>query len=119
MLSSVSFIEITATADREEVVPTSLRSVGRTRTRSRTNEELEMAAEAREFTSSEIRKATRNFMRKVGEGTFGPVFYGKLSGGKEIAVRIHGCYRTQDFQDGVREVLDYPPCNALIACTFL
>ncbi|BBN08361.1 hypothetical protein MPTK1_4g10940 [Marchantia polymorpha subsp. ruderalis] len=93
--------DLQATADREEVVPTSLRSVGRTRTRSRTNEELEMAAEAREFTSSEIRKATRNFMRKVGEGTFGPVFYGKLSGGKEIAVRIHGCYRTQDFQDGV------------------
>lgn len=37
---------------------------------------------------SEIEEATNNFSKKIGKGSFGPVYYGKLKDGKEVAVKI-------------------------------
>jgi serine/threonine protein kinase len=48
----------------------------------RLNEESLMA-----FSLEEIMEATQNFSQKLGESTFGEVFFGKLPDGKEIAVK--------------------------------
>ncbi|GMH01533.1 hypothetical protein Nepgr_003372 [Nepenthes gracilis] len=37
---------------------------------------------------SEIETATTNFAKNIGEGSFGPVYYGKMRDGKEVAVKI-------------------------------
>ncbi|KAH7681497.1 Non-specific serine/threonine protein kinase protein [Dioscorea alata] len=39
-------------------------------------------------TFAEIEEATCNFSKKIGEGSFGPVYYGKMKDGKEVAVKI-------------------------------
>ncbi|KAG5604867.1 hypothetical protein H5410_026359 [Solanum commersonii] len=36
---------------------------------------------------SEIEEATENFSKKIGKGSFGPVYYGRLRDGKEVAVK--------------------------------
>ncbi|CAH2041076.1 unnamed protein product [Thlaspi arvense] len=36
----------------------------------------------------EIEEATENFSRNIGKGSFGPVYYGKMKDGKEVAVKI-------------------------------
>ncbi|CAN4090496.1 unnamed protein product [Withania somnifera] len=36
---------------------------------------------------SEIEKSTEKFSKKIGEGSFGPVYYGRLRDGKEVAVK--------------------------------
>lgn len=43
---------------------------------------------ASHFTLSHLELATENFSRKIGQGSFGPVYYGKTRDGKEIAVKI-------------------------------
>ncbi|KAF8408365.1 hypothetical protein HHK36_007514 [Tetracentron sinense] len=40
------------------------------------------------FTLSELEEATQNFSKKIGKGSFGPVYYGKIKNGKEVAVKI-------------------------------
>ncbi|PSS13637.1 LRR receptor-like serine/threonine-protein kinase [Actinidia chinensis var. chinensis] len=35
----------------------------------------------------EIEEATNNFSKKIGRGSFGPVYYGKMKDGKEVAVK--------------------------------
>ncbi|CAN6470984.1 unnamed protein product [Victoria cruziana] len=40
------------------------------------------------FALAEIETATAKFVKKVGSGGFGSVFYGKLNDGKEIAVKV-------------------------------
>ncbi|KAK4376980.1 hypothetical protein RND71_003276 [Anisodus tanguticus] len=35
----------------------------------------------------EIEEATENFSKKIGKGSFGPVYYGRLRDGKEVAVK--------------------------------
>lgn len=40
------------------------------------------------FTLRELRRASNDFSKKIGEGGFGPVFYGKLASGKEIAIKV-------------------------------
>ncbi|XP_042501897.1 probable LRR receptor-like serine/threonine-protein kinase At1g67720 [Macadamia integrifolia] len=40
------------------------------------------------ITLSDIEEATNNFSRKIGKGSFGPVYYGKMKDGKEVAVKI-------------------------------
>lgn len=52
------------------------------------------------FTLSELRFATKNFEKKVGSGGFGTVYYGKLSDGKEIAVKLLG---NNNIQQGKKE----------------
>ncbi|KAJ7533339.1 hypothetical protein O6H91_13G043900 [Diphasiastrum complanatum] len=46
--------------------------------------------QTRPFPSILVRLATENFSKMIGEGGFGPVYYGKLSDGQEIAVKVHG-----------------------------
>ncbi|GMP57757.1 hypothetical protein CsSME_00021701 [Camellia sinensis var. sinensis] len=36
----------------------------------------------------EIEEATNNFSKRIGKGSFGPVYYGKIKDGKEVAVKI-------------------------------
>lgn len=43
---------------------------------------------ASRFTLAQLELATENFSRKIGQGSFGPVYYGKTKDGKEIAVKI-------------------------------
>lgn len=40
------------------------------------------------ITLSDIEEATKNFSKKIGKGSFGPVYYGKMKDGKEVAVKI-------------------------------
>ncbi|XP_010250886.1 PREDICTED: probable LRR receptor-like serine/threonine-protein kinase At1g67720 isoform X2 [Nelumbo nucifera] len=40
------------------------------------------------ITLSDIEEATQNFSKKIGKGSFGPVYYGKMKDGKEVAVKI-------------------------------
>lgn len=37
---------------------------------------------------SELKEATSNFSTKIGKGSFGCVYYGKMRDGKEVAVKI-------------------------------
>lgn len=37
---------------------------------------------------SELEIATDHFSKKIGKGSFGSVYYGKMKDGKEIAVKI-------------------------------
>ncbi|KAJ0977316.1 hypothetical protein J5N97_012790 [Dioscorea zingiberensis] len=39
-------------------------------------------------TLAELEEATCRFSKKIGEGSFGPVYYGKMKDGKEVAVKI-------------------------------
>ncbi|KAK4597780.1 hypothetical protein RGQ29_015341 [Quercus rubra] len=40
------------------------------------------------ITLSELEEATQNFSKKIGKGSFGSVYYGKMKDGKEVAVKI-------------------------------
>lgn len=56
---------------------------------------------------SELEEATNNFSKKIGKGSFGSVYYGRMKDGKEVAVKIMAdtsSHRTQQF---VTEVLTY------------
>ncbi|XP_039034540.1 probable LRR receptor-like serine/threonine-protein kinase At1g67720 [Hibiscus syriacus] len=39
---------------------------------------------------SDLEEATNNFSKKIGEGSFGSVYYGQLKDGKEVAVKTMG-----------------------------
>ncbi|CAM6093584.1 unnamed protein product [Calypogeia fissa] len=41
------------------------------------------------FSKTEVVKATDNFSNKIGEGGFGPVYYGRLATGEEVAVKVN------------------------------
>lgn len=63
----------------------------------------EVSAEsAHRFALSEIEDATSKFEKKIGSGGFGIVYYGKLTDGKEIAVKV----LTNDSFQGIREFLN-------------
>lgn len=40
------------------------------------------------ITFTEIEEATQNFSTKIGKGSFGPVYHGKMKDGKEVAVKV-------------------------------
>lgn len=40
------------------------------------------------FTLHELRIASKGFSKKIGEGGFGPVYYGQLASGQEIAIKV-------------------------------
>ncbi|BBN09868.1 hypothetical protein MPTK1_4g23380 [Marchantia polymorpha subsp. ruderalis] len=44
--------------------------------------------QTRSFSFDEVRAATREFSHKIGEGRFGPVYFGELPDGQEVAVKV-------------------------------
>lgn len=40
------------------------------------------------FTLRELRGASNDFSKKIGEGGFGPVYHGRLASGQEIAIKV-------------------------------
>ncbi|KAG7979933.1 hypothetical protein I3843_05G156400 [Carya illinoinensis] len=53
---------------------------------------------------SELEEATQNFSKKIGRGSFGSVFYGKMKDGKEVAVKIMTDLTSHGNQQFVTEV---------------
>lgn len=56
------------------------------------------------LTLQEVSDATKKFSRKIGEGSFGPVYYGKLLNGQEVAVKVKKIDSRQGFQEFLNEV---------------
>ncbi|KAG9130669.1 hypothetical protein Leryth_018072 [Lithospermum erythrorhizon] len=52
----------------------------------------------------EIEEATKNFSKKIGKGSFGPVYYGKMIDGKEIAVKVMADSSTHNTKQFMTEV---------------
>jgi len=46
------------------------------------------SAQCTEFSYNEIKEITSGFGRQIGRGGFGPVFYGRLQNGLEVAVKV-------------------------------
>lgn len=44
--------------------------------------------DAKAFTLKELVVASENFKTQIGKGGFGPVFYGKLVDGQEVAIKV-------------------------------
>lgn len=54
---------------------------------------------------SELEEATSNFSKKIGKGSFGSVYYGRMKDGKEVAVKIMGDTSIHGNQQFVTEVV--------------
>ena len=59
---------------------------------------------AKMYSLAEITAATQNYNRKIGEGGFGPVYYGKLPSGKEVAVKVSDANSRQGVNEFNNEV---------------
>lgn len=58
------------------------------------------------LSGSDVKRATRNFVNKIGEGGFGPVYFGKLPGSKmEVAVKVQAKDSSQGAREFATEVL--------------
>lgn len=53
---------------------------------------------------SELKEATNDFSKKIGKGSFGSVYYGKMRDGKEIAVKTMTDPSSHGNQQFVNEV---------------
>ncbi|KAG6556926.1 hypothetical protein Mapa_001341 [Marchantia paleacea] len=62
----------------------------------------DMPKSAQSFSMKEIKAITNNFKTLIGKGGFGPVYYGKLPDGKEVAVKV----RATDSKQGADEFLN-------------
>ncbi|XP_042498243.1 probable LRR receptor-like serine/threonine-protein kinase At1g67720 isoform X2 [Macadamia integrifolia] len=56
------------------------------------------------ITLSDLEEATQKFSRRIGKGSFGPVYYGKMKDGKEVAVKILDNATSHGNQQFVNEV---------------
>lgn len=43
---------------------------------------------AQRYSYADLKTATNGFETKIGSGGFGPVYYGRLSSGMEVAVKV-------------------------------
>ncbi|KAJ0008333.1 hypothetical protein Pint_29523 [Pistacia integerrima] len=78
-------------------------SVGKVETE--TNSRIEtFESNNRQFSYSEVLKITNNFQRIIGKGGFGTVYYGRLSDGTEVAVKMLSSETAQGFQQFQTEV---------------
>ncbi|OAE34468.1 hypothetical protein AXG93_3472s1030 [Marchantia polymorpha subsp. ruderalis] len=62
----------------------------------------DMPSSAQSFSLKEIKAITQNYKTLIGKGGFGPVYYGKLPDGKEVAVKV----RASDSKQGADEFLN-------------
>ncbi|KAM7269237.1 hypothetical protein ACFE04_024734 [Oxalis oulophora] len=53
---------------------------------------------------SELEEATNNFSKRIGKGSFGPVFYGRMKDGKELAVKTMADPSSHNAKQFVTEV---------------
>ncbi|KAL2636103.1 hypothetical protein R1flu_007582 [Riccia fluitans] len=60
--------------------------------------------QARAFTLHEVQVATNNYKIKIGEGGFGPVYYGRLPDGTEVAVKMNSETSNQGTTEFINEV---------------
>lgn len=65
------------------------------------------------ISKQEIVTATNNFSRQIGEGGYGPVFWGVLANGKEVAVKVNKIL-DQGTQEFVNEVSIYHRVHDLV-----
>ena len=65
---------------------------------------------------SELEEATNNFSKKIGKGSFGSVFYGKMIDGKEVAVKIMAESSTHGNQQFMTEVGRRPIIGWISLC---
>ncbi|CAM6085408.1 unnamed protein product [Calypogeia fissa] len=68
-----------------------IRAIGNAESRSPLQQELSTGRKALEGSAlslQEVSDATKKFSRKIGEGSFGLVYYGKLPNGQEVAVKV-------------------------------
>jgi hypothetical protein len=61
--------------------------------------------ENRQFTYKELEKFTNNFKKFIGQGGFGPVYYGRLEDRTEVAVKM----RSESSSHGLDEFLAEVP----------
>ncbi|KAG0629756.1 hypothetical protein M758_1G127600 [Ceratodon purpureus] len=59
---------------------------------------------AKPYSLAEITAATENFKKKIGEGGFGPVYYGKFPNGREVAVKVSDANSRQGVNEFNNEV---------------
>ncbi|KAL4569362.1 hypothetical protein LXL04_024998 [Taraxacum kok-saghyz] len=92
--------------------------------RSRTADDRSLFHGVSVFSYAELEDATRHFnpTRELGNGGFGAVYYGKLSDGREVAVKRlyeHNYKRVQQFVNEVRILtkLRHPNLVVLYGCT--
>ncbi|XP_059064995.1 probable LRR receptor-like serine/threonine-protein kinase At5g48740 [Cryptomeria japonica] len=62
------------------------------------------SSKSRAFTLEEMRMATENFTNKIGQGSFGTVFLGKLQDGKQIAVKVLSVFSKHGIDQFLNEV---------------
>ncbi|KAL3684145.1 hypothetical protein R1sor_002167 [Riccia sorocarpa] len=60
--------------------------------------------QARPFTLKEVEHATNNYKDQIGVGGYGPVFYGKLTDGTEVAVKLNSDNSEQGRTEFLNEV---------------
>jgi hypothetical protein len=56
------------------------------------------------YTLAQVNAATNNNARLLGRGGFGPVYYGKLPGGREVAVKVSAKGSAQGTREFLNEV---------------
>eukprot|EP00253_Pinus_taeda_P011125 PITA_11125 len=56
------------------------------------------------FSQQDMMAATENFSRKIGQGGFGSVFFGKLRDGNDIAVKVLSLFSNEGVQQFLNEV---------------
>lgn len=57
------------------------------------------------FTLAQVMAATKNNAKMLGRGGFGPVYYGRLATGQEVAVKVSAKGSEQGYEEFINEVL--------------
>lgn len=68
------------------------------------------------MTLRQLKKATNNNERLLGRGGFGPVYYGRLQDGQEVAVKVLSATSNQGKQEFFNEVPSYVVLAELAGC---
>jgi hypothetical protein len=62
---------------------------------------------AKPFSFVEVVLATDNFKIQIGKGGFGPVYYGKLENGQEVAIKVRDVKSSQGPSEFLNEVCEF------------
>lgn len=71
--------------------------------------EIGSTGTAKAFSLAEIKVATNQFKQILGKGGFGPVYYGKLADGQEVAVKVAD--GSEASKQGEKEFFNEVRCN--------